>query len=294
MNATVGDIAGNAERIRAGLDAAREAGAELVLFAELALTGYPPEDLLLREHFLADARAALARAGGRHARRGRDRRLSGARRRTRLQRRGRARRRRRPGDLPQGPPAQLRSIRRAALLPARELGRDDRAGWAAGWVDRLRGPLAARPAGFAGGRRRRAPDRQHLRLPLPRRQGRSNGSACSAGAPAKTAFRSPSAGWSAARTSCCSTATRSSSTTPARRSPARRNSRRICLLCDLDLDAAGPRPAGHRPIPRRRHKRHSAPLRRASRPVPRSRGSTLPPRAWPSRSRPKRPRSTRR
>ncbi len=59
MNATVGDIAGNAERIRAGLHAARDAGSQLVLFPELALTGYPPEDLLLREHFLADAGAAL-------------------------------------------------------------------------------------------------------------------------------------------------------------------------------------------------------------------------------------------
>jgi len=60
MNPTVGDIAGNAERIRTGLDSAREAAADLVLFGELALTGYPPEDLLLREHFLADARAALS------------------------------------------------------------------------------------------------------------------------------------------------------------------------------------------------------------------------------------------
>ncbi|HEY3828934.1 MAG TPA: NAD+ synthase [Solirubrobacteraceae bacterium] len=58
-NATVGDIAGNARRIGAGIEAARAAGAELVLFPELALTGYPPEDLLLREHFLADARLAL-------------------------------------------------------------------------------------------------------------------------------------------------------------------------------------------------------------------------------------------
>ena len=63
MNATVGDIAGNAERIRDGhRAAAADAGAELVLFPELALTGYPPEDLLLKEHFLADAAAALARA----------------------------------------------------------------------------------------------------------------------------------------------------------------------------------------------------------------------------------------
>jgi NAD+ synthase (glutamine-hydrolysing) len=60
MNATVGDIAGNAQRIRAGIDAARAAGAELVLLPELALTGYPPEDLLLREHFLDDTRRALA------------------------------------------------------------------------------------------------------------------------------------------------------------------------------------------------------------------------------------------
>ncbi|HWX45637.1 MAG TPA: nitrilase-related carbon-nitrogen hydrolase, partial [Solirubrobacteraceae bacterium] len=59
QNATVGDISGNAERIRTGIDAARAAGAQLVLFPELAITGYPPEDLLLREHFLADARTAL-------------------------------------------------------------------------------------------------------------------------------------------------------------------------------------------------------------------------------------------
>jgi NAD+ synthase (glutamine-hydrolysing) len=60
MNATVGDIAGNAARIRDGVDRARAAAADLVLFGELALTGYPPEDLLLREHFLADAQTALA------------------------------------------------------------------------------------------------------------------------------------------------------------------------------------------------------------------------------------------
>jgi NAD+ synthase (glutamine-hydrolysing) len=64
LNATVGDVAGNARRIGAGIDAARAAGAELVLTPELALTGYPPEDLLLREHFLADARAELRRLAG--------------------------------------------------------------------------------------------------------------------------------------------------------------------------------------------------------------------------------------
>jgi NAD+ synthase (glutamine-hydrolysing) len=61
MNAVVGDIAGNERAIRDAIARAREADAQLVLFPELALTGYPPEDLLLKEHFLRDARAALDR-----------------------------------------------------------------------------------------------------------------------------------------------------------------------------------------------------------------------------------------
>jgi NAD+ synthase (glutamine-hydrolysing) len=61
MNATVGDIAGNERKILDGIAAAREQGAQLVLVPELAITGYPPEDLLLKEHFLADARAAIDR-----------------------------------------------------------------------------------------------------------------------------------------------------------------------------------------------------------------------------------------
>lgn len=59
MNATVGDVVGNAARIRVGIAEARAAQAQLVLFPELALTGYPPEDLLLQEHFLREARGAL-------------------------------------------------------------------------------------------------------------------------------------------------------------------------------------------------------------------------------------------
>ncbi|MDP2711521.1 MAG: NAD+ synthase [Solirubrobacteraceae bacterium] len=61
MNAVVGDIAGNERAISAAIERAHDAGAQLVCFPELALTGYPPEDLLLKEHFLADARAALER-----------------------------------------------------------------------------------------------------------------------------------------------------------------------------------------------------------------------------------------
>ncbi len=56
----VGDVAGNAVRIRAMIAEARdEYGADLVLFPELALCGYPPEDLLLRPRFLADCEIAL-------------------------------------------------------------------------------------------------------------------------------------------------------------------------------------------------------------------------------------------
>ena len=56
----VGDIAGNAARIAALAAEARDAwGAGVVLFPELALCGYPPEDLLLRPAFLAECEAAL-------------------------------------------------------------------------------------------------------------------------------------------------------------------------------------------------------------------------------------------
>ncbi len=61
LNPTVGDLLANEEKVRHGLGAAREAGAQLSLFPELVLTGYPPEDLLLKEHFLRDARASLDR-----------------------------------------------------------------------------------------------------------------------------------------------------------------------------------------------------------------------------------------
>jgi NAD+ synthase (glutamine-hydrolysing) len=61
LDAVVGDIPGNEAKIRDGRRRARGAGAQMVLFPELAVTGYPPEDLLLKEHFLADARAAVER-----------------------------------------------------------------------------------------------------------------------------------------------------------------------------------------------------------------------------------------
>lgn len=51
INCTVGDVAGNAQRILAAAQSAHEQGADLLLTPELALCGYPPEDLLLRPDF---------------------------------------------------------------------------------------------------------------------------------------------------------------------------------------------------------------------------------------------------
>ncbi len=59
INATVGDLAGNAERIARAARAAHAQGARLVVAPELALTGYPPEDLLLRPGFLQASAVAL-------------------------------------------------------------------------------------------------------------------------------------------------------------------------------------------------------------------------------------------
>jgi NAD+ synthase (glutamine-hydrolysing) len=60
INTTVGDLDGNRERILARLAEAKEMGAEVALFPELAVTGYPPEDLLLRPSFVEAAEESLA------------------------------------------------------------------------------------------------------------------------------------------------------------------------------------------------------------------------------------------
>jgi NAD+ synthase (glutamine-hydrolysing) len=64
INAVVGDIGGNAQKIREHIERARDDGAQLVVFPELALTGYPPEDLLLKTHFVDAAGAALEEIAG--------------------------------------------------------------------------------------------------------------------------------------------------------------------------------------------------------------------------------------
>src|SRR5204863_162302 len=64
LNPTVGDVAGNTEKVRRGRATAAAQGADLVIFPELFISGYPPEDLVLKPAFQAACRAtveALAR-----------------------------------------------------------------------------------------------------------------------------------------------------------------------------------------------------------------------------------------
>ena len=59
LNATVGDLDGNVARALAMVDQAAEANADVVVLPEMAITGYPTEDLVLKPGFVADVRAAL-------------------------------------------------------------------------------------------------------------------------------------------------------------------------------------------------------------------------------------------
>lgn len=59
INTTVGDFAGNTAKIIASIEQARQFGADIVAVPELALTGYPPEDLLLKPQFITANRKAL-------------------------------------------------------------------------------------------------------------------------------------------------------------------------------------------------------------------------------------------
>jgi NAD+ synthase len=59
LNSTVGDIAGNAEKVRRARGQAASQGADLVVFSELFIAGYPPEDLVLKPAFQAACRTAI-------------------------------------------------------------------------------------------------------------------------------------------------------------------------------------------------------------------------------------------
>ena len=159
MNAVVGDIAGNEREIAAAIAPAHDAGAQLVVLPRARADRLPARGPAA-QGALPRRRARRARAPRRrHARDRRDRRLSRARR-GRPQLRRDPRRRRDPGQLPQAAPAQLRRLRRAALLPARRARRDDRRRRRHGRPDDLRGHLAARAAAVGRGAVGRARDRQ--------------------------------------------------------------------------------------------------------------------------------------
>ena len=59
LNPIMGDFAGNVELARQAHAQAEEQGADLLVFSELFVTGYPPEDLVLRPSFQAQARQAV-------------------------------------------------------------------------------------------------------------------------------------------------------------------------------------------------------------------------------------------
>ena len=182
INSVVGDLDGNAARVVEWLERGpRSASADLVLFPELVVTGYPPEDLLLRPGFVRAARRAVdaiakathgitALVGAPHL----DADLYNAC--FVLARRRGAR------HLPQALPAELRRLRRGPLLRAAAT-----TSCCCASATCVVGPTICEdiwqpgPAGDRPRARGRAADREHLRLAVPRRQGpRARGDAARA------------------------------------------------------------------------------------------------------------------
>ena len=240
------------------------AGARLVVFPEMMITGYPVEDLALRASFvdasIATARRHRAAAGGRGPRRdrrgdrlsrpaGRPGAAGGPARRRAAGRRGAAVRRGDPGHLGQAPPAELRRVRRVPLLRPRrpaalvpDAGRRRPGGRG---HRHLRRPLAGRRAGAGRLRRRGGPARGAERVALRARQAVRQAAAVAPAGPARPAPRWPTRTWSAARTSWSSTAARWWWTRPATLLAQAPQFCEQLLVTDLDLPAADPaqRPA---------------------------------------------------
>ena len=124
INPTVGDIDGNAAKVAEWIERARAEGAELAIFPELCIPGYPAEDLYLKRHFIeanqraVEELAARRRPGSPPWSASPSRSPAAATSATPTTRSpssptaGR-------GRLPQEPAAQLRRLRRAALLRPR-------------------------------------------------------------------------------------------------------------------------------------------------------------------------------
>ena len=145
-------------------------GADLVLFPELAVTGYPPEDLLLRPGFIRAARARVEELA---------REVTGSPRSSVL----RTSTTTSTTRASSAPTARSSAVYRKRFLPNYGVfdedryfapGRDHvllRIGETLVGADGVRGHLAAGPAGDRHGARGRAADREHLGVAVPRRQG---------------------------------------------------------------------------------------------------------------------------
>ena len=68
LNPIVGDLDGNVELVLGALAQAEESACDVAVFTELVITGYPPEDLLLKPGFVAAGRAAMEKAAARSGR----------------------------------------------------------------------------------------------------------------------------------------------------------------------------------------------------------------------------------
>ena len=211
LNPTVGDVAGNPARVREARDRAAREGADLVVFPELFLVGYPPEDLVLRPALVSAAAAALRELRARERRR-------------RARPRRHAAVARSDGRLHnavalvadgtsraalQARAAQLRRLRREARVRAGAAARAGRLPRRAPRPADLRGHLVRRRS--RASRARRAPSCCSCRTARRSRwRSRSSGSQLVARARARDrAARSSTSTRSAARTSSCSTAARS-------------------------------------------------------------------------------------
>ena len=169
INTVVGDLDGN----RTGSSRAREAraaGADLVLFPELAVTGYPPEDLLLRPGFVRAARRSRRRDRRSDARDRRARRRAPPRRRP-LQRLLRPRRRRGPRASTASASCRTTasSTRTATSRPAATCSCSASATCSSGRRSARTSGSPARPRPTSRSPARSC--REHLRLAVPRRQG---------------------------------------------------------------------------------------------------------------------------
>ncbi len=234
LNTVVGDIDRNAELIRGALADAARAGADVTLVPELAITGYPPEDLLLRPSFAAPGprpRSTRLAADVTH------------------------------GVAVLGFPdwnadcynaaavvadGRVQAVYRKRFLPnygVFDEARYFRAGdsplvievaGSPGRHRRVRGHLVPDTGRLRSGRRPRRPDLLHLRRRPTTAARATAASRCWPPAPTTAPPRSRSATRWAARTSWCSTAARPCSTRPAASSPGRRSSRSTCSIADID------------------------------------------------------------